>query len=227
MESALDDAGFWNRVARKYARDPITDMPGYDRTIERTRELLAPTDHVLELGCGTGTTALRLAPSVASLVGTDISGEMIAIAREKAKNCPKVRFAVAAAGAVPGEDGTFDAVLAFNLLHLVGDPAATLREAYRHLKPGGLLISKTPCLSEMNALIRLAVPAMRLVGLAPNVSFFDAAALERMIEGAGFAVAERARHGSGRKDFRVFLVARKPDNGRPARPGPALESLGS
>jgi ubiquinone/menaquinone biosynthesis C-methylase UbiE len=36
-------------------------------------------------GCGTGTTALKLAPSLGRIMATDISGEMIAIAREKAR----------------------------------------------------------------------------------------------------------------------------------------------
>ena len=80
----------------------------------------------------------------------------------------------------------------------------------RALKPGGLLISKTPCLAEMNALIRFAVPVMRAIGKAPYVSFFSAAQLEAEIARMGFSIIERARHGSGRRDPRIFIVARKP-----------------
>ena len=64
-------------------------------------------------------------------------------------------------------------------------------------KPGCLFVSKTACLAEMNPLIRLAVPVMQLVGKAPYVAIFSATALEREIEAAGFAIVERARHGSG------------------------------
>jgi ubiquinone/menaquinone biosynthesis C-methylase UbiE len=207
------DARFWNRIAHKYAADPVKDMTGYERTLERTRDLLRSADSVVELGCGTGTTALKLAPCVSRIVGTDVSSEMIAIAREKAAAgaCHNAEFAVAAAGHAPGADGSFDAALAFNLLHLIGDRPAMLREVLRLLKPGGLFISKTPCLSEMNPLIRLAVPVMRLVGKAPFVAFFSAAELESEIARAGFTIVERARHGSERKDVRVFIVARKPD----------------
>ena len=42
MIATTDDARFWDRAARKYARDPIKDMAGYERTVERTKELLAP-----------------------------------------------------------------------------------------------------------------------------------------------------------------------------------------
>jgi hypothetical protein len=64
----------------------------------------------------------------------------------------------------------------------------------------------------MNPLIRLALPVMQLVGKAPHVAIFSPTALEREIEAAGFAIIERARHGSGRKDARIFIVARKAGN---------------
>jgi ubiquinone/menaquinone biosynthesis C-methylase UbiE len=204
------NARFWNRAARKYVADPIQDMAGYERTLARTRGLLRNSDSVSELGCGTGTTALKLAPSVARIVATDVSSEMIAIAREKAiaQACSNAEFAVAAARRAPGADGSFDAVLAFNLLHLIVDLPLMLRDVHRLLKPGGLFITKTPCLSEMNPLIRFAVPVMRFVGKATFVAFFSAAELESEIARAGFTIIERARHGSERKDARIFIVAR-------------------
>ena len=145
------------------------------------------------------------------MVATDLSGEMIAIAREKAtaQACHNAELAVATPDRAPWPEGSFDAVLAFNLWHLVADRASALAQVHRLLKPDGLLVSKTPCLAEMNPLIRLAVPVMRLVGKAPYVAFFSAAALESEIAGAGFAIIERARHGSRRKDARIFIVARK------------------
>ncbi|MBB5050595.1 cyclopropane fatty-acyl-phospholipid synthase-like methyltransferase [Afipia massiliensis] len=59
--STASDARFWDRSSRKYAVSAIADQAGYERTLDRTRALLGPNDRVLELGCGTGTTALRLA----------------------------------------------------------------------------------------------------------------------------------------------------------------------
>lgn len=207
----VDNARFWDRAARKYARSPIADMEGYERTLDHVRRLLKTTDVAIELGCGTGTTALKLAPSLARLVATDVSPEMIAIAREKAaaENCANVEFAVATPDAAPYADASFDAALAFNVLHLIEDRAAALRGVHRLLKPGGLFLSKTPVLSEMGFLIRLLVPVMQAFGKAPYVGFFSAEELEREIAGAGFEIVERARHGSTKKDVRTFLVARK------------------
>lgn len=213
MSATGDNTRFWDRKARKYAADPIKDMAGYERTLERTRQLIEGRAAVLEIGCGTGTTALRLAASVERLIGTDVSGEMIAIAREKAEReqCRNVEFVVADAATAPGAAGAYDAVLAFNVLHLVADRRAALGHVHRLLKPGGLLISKTPCLAEMSILIRLAVPVAQVFKQAPDVAFFDAGKLEADVAAAGFTVQERARHGSGRKDPRILIVAAKPE----------------
>ncbi|MCB1546932.1 MAG: methyltransferase domain-containing protein [Hyphomicrobiaceae bacterium] len=210
--STAADQRFWDRHARKYARDPIKDMAGYERTLEHTRARLTGADTVLELGCGTGTTALKLAPHVARLLATDISPEMIAIARDKAAaaGCANLHLATGTPDRIDASDGTFDAVLAFNLLHLVADRRQAYGEVRRLLKPGGLFITKTPCLSEMNVLIRLMVPVMRLIGKAPHVSFFTAGDLEREIAAAGFTIVERARHGSTGKDPRIYIVASTP-----------------
>ncbi len=217
MPSQSADARFWDRVARKYAKHAIKDPAGYQRTLDRTRELMPADAQVLELGCGTGTSALALAPRVDRIVATDISAEMTTIAREKAaaQDCRNIELTVATPNAMPWPDATFDCVLAFNLLHLVPARGEMLAAARRLLKPGGLLITKTPCLAEMNPLLRLAVPVMRAIGQAPYVDFFSGAELEREVASAGFAIVERARHGSGRKDSRVFLVARKPETGAP------------
>ncbi len=211
----IDDARFWNRIARKYATHPIKDLDGYDRTLDRICHFLSGTDSVLELGCGTGTTALKLAPHVRRILATDASSEMIAIARERAsaQACENVEFATATSDCVPAPDSAFDAVLAFNMLHLIADRASLFSDVHRLLKPGGVFISKTPCLSEMNPLIRLAVPVMRLLGKAPtSVAFFSATELESELMHAGFTIVERGRHGSGRKDARIFFVARETDS---------------
>lgn len=211
--SSAAKARFWNRVARKYARDPIADPAGYEATLRRVQSLLSRDDSVLEIGCGTGTTALRLAGHTRRWLATDVSPEMVAIAREKlaAQPVPPLRFEVADADLSMAGDASQDAVLAFNVLHLVSDLDAALGAAAASLKPGGLFISKTPCLAEMNPLVpRLLVPLMRALGKAPAVLVFDAAGLQARIERHGLAIEAVERHGTTRKDIRVFIVACKP-----------------
>lgn len=210
--SSAGDARFWDRASEKYARSTIKDQAGYERTLERMREMLPATARVLELGCGTGTTALRLAGGVHSYAATDISPGMIAIAEGKLAAGPlaPLTFRTATAETLAGEGTRYDAVLGLNYLHLVRDLPATLRAIHALLEPGGLLISKTPCLGDMNPLIRLVLlPVMRAVGLAPTVIVFDTNELERMIGEAGFEIVARESHASKGKDARPFIVARR------------------
>ena len=213
--AAARKARFWDRIARQYAADPIADMAGYEATLQRVLSLLHPGQDVLEIGCGTGTTALRLSPFTRRLLATDVSQQMINVAREKLAERPMAQlgFAVADADAQVFGQGIYDAVLAFNMLHLVSDLDLALAQAVRALRPGGLLISKTPCISEMNPLVRwLALPLMRAIGKAPDVLLcLDAAQLRSAMVRQGLRIEVVERHGTRGKDFRVFIVARKPD----------------
>ncbi|MDU0341523.1 class I SAM-dependent methyltransferase [Bosea rubneri] len=209
--STASDARFWDRSSRRYARSRISDQAGYERTLEQVRALLKPGDTVLELGCGTGTTALRLADGVGSYLATDISSGMIAIAEEKrtAGPVPGLAFRAATAEAVASEGARFDAVLAFNYLHLVRDLGGTLRSIHALLAPGGLFVSKTPSLGDMNPLIRLVLPLMQMIGKAPYAGIFSAQDLSARIAAAGFEVLSVERHASKGKDSRPFIVARR------------------
>ncbi len=210
--STANDARFWDRISRKYARDAIADQGGYERTLDRTRALLKPDDQVLELGCGTGTTALRLAGDVRSYLATDLSAGMIEIAREKqsVNAVPNLDFQIATAEASILEAGRFNAVLGFNYLHMVRDVPGTLRRIHTLLAPGGLFISKTPCLGDMNPLLSLVLlPAMRAIGKAPYVSVFRQAELCRLVSSAGFDLIATENHASRGNDRRPCIVARK------------------
>lgn len=209
--STASDARFWDRSSGRYAKAKISDQAGYERTLDRVRALLKPDDSVLELGCGTGTTALQLAGGVESYLATDISAGMIAIAEEKLVASPTaaLAFRKATAEALASEAARFDAVLGFNYLHLVRDLAGTLRSIHALLAPGGLFISKTPCLGDMNPLIRLALPVMRAVGMAPYAGVFRARELSELVAAAGFEILGTERHASRGKDGRPFIVARK------------------
>lgn len=215
MASETLEAQFWDRAASKYAGSKVADMAAYERTLDRTRHFLRDTDHVFEFGCGTGTTALKLAPNVGHILATDISREMIAIANEKAKseNCGNATFEAAEPESTRWADETFDGVLAFNVLHLINDRVPVLKNIQRILKPGGYFISKTVCLRDMNPFaipfLKAAISVMQMVGKAPSVAFVSAKEIESEIEAAGFTIVERGYHASKGKGIRPFLVAQK------------------
>ncbi|MGX9352104.1 class I SAM-dependent methyltransferase [Shimia sp. W99] len=207
------DAKFWDGIAEKYARSPIKDMAGYEYTLERTRSYLTPNDSVLELGCGTGSTALLLAGSTGQIVASDISDGMLDVGRRNARDqgIDNVHFLCGDAHS-PALDGRqFDAIMAMNVLHLVEDLDAVLARAHALLKPGGVLISKTPCLSDSNlfmrGLFRVMIPVMQLFRRAPFVAYLSTPQLERKIEAAGFKLIERVSIPA--KGGRPYLVARR------------------
>lgn len=210
--SIARDIRFWDKSSRRYAESAIADPDGYARTLERTRARLRPGASVLELGCGTGTTALRLAGSVRSYLATDFSSEMIAIAKDEpaVRSIPGLFFRVATAEELILGKDRFDVVLGFNFLHLVRDVPGTLRTIHALLNPGGLFISKTPCLGDMNPLLRLLLlPAMKVVGMAPHASSFGASILEQRINESDFDILLVERHASKGIDNRPFIVACK------------------
>ncbi|MEL7116508.1 MAG: methyltransferase domain-containing protein [Pseudomonadota bacterium] len=204
------DAAFWDRIARKYAADPIKNQTAYEATLAAVRAHFKPSDRVLEIGCGTGSTALLLAGDVARYTGADISGGMIEIAREKlaAEPIDGLDFVVAPVNETRFDAGAYDAVLGFNILHLVSDLPAALARAHALLKPGGLYITKTPCLGDMGFHIRLIVPLVKLFQRARfHVGYLTAPGLEAQVADAGFDIVE-SRVFDGAKHAR-FLVARK------------------
>jgi predicted TPR repeat methyltransferase len=205
---ARSDAAFWDKIAPKYATDPIGNPEAYTATLTQMRAMLRPDARVLELGCGTGSTALELAGGVASYVGTDIAPAMIEIARAKqgADTPVGLSFEVAEAGALPR--GPFDAILALNLLHLVRDLEGVVAQVFDTLPSGGLFISKTALLAEAPWYVRIAIPVMRAIGKAPHVRNLGRAELQGILTEAGFELAETLLQPDTAP--RLFVVARKP-----------------
>lgn len=58
-DPAARKAHFWDRSAREHATHPIADMSGYEAKRRRVRGLLSVEMNVLQIGCGTGSTALH------------------------------------------------------------------------------------------------------------------------------------------------------------------------
>jgi len=203
------DASFWDRNAEKYSKSPIKNMDAYRETMDRTRAHLKPGDNVLEVGCGTGSTALLLAPKVKHITGSDISAKMIEIAQGKVvDDKPKnVDFLQCTPFDEQLKDRSYDAVMAFSFLHLVEDLPATLARIHALLKPGGLLISKTVCLAEQTRLWGVPIAVMRCFGLAPYVNLLTAHALESAITDARFKILETGFY-PARPPAR-FVVAKK------------------
>ncbi len=199
-------AQFWNRFADRYAARPIKDTAAYEALLADVAGRLLATDRVLEIGCGTGGTAIRLAPAVAAYTATDFSDQMVRIARSK-RAPDNLRFTVSTAETAL-EGGPFDAILAFNVLHLVTDLPGLLRELYRSLHPGGLLISKTWCFADLGIRPRALFAVLKTFGLFPPATSLNETQLRLMLQDAGFQIIDQRVFGT--RPQNPYIVARKP-----------------
>jgi demethylmenaquinone methyltransferase/2-methoxy-6-polyprenyl-1,4-benzoquinol methylase len=124
------------------------------RMVESVRA--APRDRVLDVATGTGLVAQALVRHYGcDVVGLDQSPQMLGRARERVAADPelrgRVRLLEGEAERLPFADGEFDHLTFTYLLRYVEDPAATLTELARVVKPGGRIAS-----------LEFAVPAQPL-----------------------------------------------------------------
>ena len=200
---------FWDKVADKYSRRPIADEASYQHKLEKSQSYFRPDMKLLEFGCGTGGTAIIHAPHVQHIRAIDISPKMIGIAKSKveAAGVENVAFEVQTIEDLDAPDGSFDAILGLSIMHLVKDKDAVLKKVFRLLKPGGVFISSTVCMTDLAMLIRYVVPIMQFFGQAPFVAFFNREELLESIKATGFEIDYDWRPG---KREAVFIVAKKP-----------------
>ncbi|HAA05269.1 MAG TPA: class I SAM-dependent methyltransferase [Syntrophobacteraceae bacterium] len=124
----------------------LDSLPYFRQYKQRSHELLALSSGltVLEVGCGLGDDALRMAELVGPnglVVGVDTSARMI----EEALGCSladvRIRFAQADARNLPFKEGSFARCRVDRTLQHIKDPQRVIREMVRVLRPGGLLLA--------------------------------------------------------------------------------------
>lgn len=204
---------FWNTTAESYAAKPVADPASFERKIEITSALMRPDHTVLEIGCGTGSLAVRLAPYAAEVHGLDISREMVRIARDKAKaqGVSNVHFHEGAfdEGFDRFGPSSVDGLCAYSVLHLMQDRPGALRRMFALLRPGGFLVCSTVCLAESWVPYRPLIRVMQWLGKAPWVDVgLSKQRLHADVRDAGFVELETPDVGA--KAMVDFLVARKP-----------------
>lgn len=199
---------FWNRIADNYARQPIGDLTAYQHKLSATSALLKPDMHLLEFGCGTGSTALVHAPNVRSIQAIDFSGEMIRIAKEKANTAgvENVGFQVQSIDTLEAKENSFDAILGMSILHLLPNRQEVIAKVFNLLKPGGHFFSSTLCIGDGNPIIPMVLPLIRALGKAPYVGKFTSVELLAELEQAGFTIKEQWRP---KKSGALFVIANK------------------
>jgi 2-polyprenyl-3-methyl-5-hydroxy-6-metoxy-1,4-benzoquinol methylase len=172
---------FWDRLAGAWSQPTEESGQTDTKVLVKTRPYLRDTDTVLDYGCAKGSVDLRLAAAVKAIHGIDL------------------------------ECQSFDVVLAFAIFHLLEDAPQALLRIGALLKPGGLLISVTPCLGEKGTLpVRFVMLLVRLatrLGVVPRVWRCSIGELQESMEAAGLAAIEIEELVHSTSEY--FVVARK------------------
>lgn len=181
-----------------------TEAEAYDRLnaafAERIVARVAPRagERVLDVGCGNGALCLALAPTVASATGLDLSGPMLARARERvaAAGLDNVDLVQGDAQVVGLPDASFDAVVSRFGVMFFDDPVAAFSNVRRMLRPGGRLVFA--CWQAMPAnewimvpvgaaLAHVPVPPLGEPGAPGPFALADPERVQSVLDGAGFA----------------------------------------
>lgn len=205
---------FWDKASQNYDKTEERFEHIHRTTREKTKKHLKATDVVLDYGCGTGTKSCELAHLVKEIHGIDISSKMIEIAKRKAfkSKVENVTFERTKIFDERFRSGSFDVVIAFNMLHTVPCPQKTVQKIEDLLKPEGLFISVTPCLQEKKSLfVSLQIYLMRILskaGIIPiPIRELVGSDLDALIEVGDLEIVESEMIFSGASSY--FITAKK------------------
>lgn len=175
---------FWDKVSGFYDFfETAYNGKVYRNLGKRVAEEIGQNDVVLECACGTGAISKYIAPNCKQLVATDFSEGMLKQTAKKCKNYTNVKIRRADMTQLMYRDNMFDKVVAGNVIHLLEEPFAAIKELERVCKAGGKIIIPT----YINASDRTNQKAVRLLEFA-GADFkrqFDINSYRKFFEDAG------------------------------------------
>jgi ubiquinone/menaquinone biosynthesis C-methylase UbiE len=164
------------------------DRPLDERVLRFALDVVAQAGtqpRVLDLGCGDGRYAARLAAAGAEVTGVDPSKEALERARREHPDLELV--SPERNGRLPVADNSFDALTCLNVLEHVADTQLLLSEAQRVLVPGGRLVVAVPWHGRLkNGAISLTSFERHHDPLQPVLRFYTSRSLRRLLEELGF-----------------------------------------
>ena len=205
---------FWDKAAKNHDKTEERFEYIHSKSRENAKKYLNVSDIVLDYGCGTGTTACELASQVKEIHALDTSSKMIEIAKKKAamSAIENANFVQTDIFDKRYQRESFDVILAFNMLHTVGDVREIMRRIYELLKPEGLFISVTPCLQEkMSFLVSIQIQLVRLLtktGIIPiSIRRLRSSELDDLMAKGNFQTIDAEKIYKGASSY--FIVTKK------------------
>ncbi|MCF6350869.1 MAG: class I SAM-dependent methyltransferase [Flavobacteriaceae bacterium] len=185
---------FWNRLSKNY--DKQAKDKAYKLIIDKSKKHLKTNDIVLDFGCATGLYSVEFANNVKEVQAFDMSSEMIKIAKDKAKNIQvnNISFTQTTLFDERYKEGSFDTILALNILLYFEDMDKVLNRMSKLLKPNGLIITSTACLKERRTIIGVLsssiILILKKIKILPYLKYYTIRELEETISNSRFKIIE-------------------------------------
>lgn len=185
---------FWDRIAGLYDLAEKLNRRANSKAANRVAELVPSGALVLDCAAGTGAFSLAASERAGEILCTDLSQPMLdrAAGNARRKGARNIRFALRDLTHLPEPDGSFDAVIAANVLHLLPDPEQAVRELWRVTRPGGRLILPTYLQGETRAGFRAVIWLYRLAGFRFQ-NAFTMESYRAFLEGLGLGIVHIER----------------------------------
>jgi ABC-2 type transport system ATP-binding protein len=183
----------WSKFARSFEADQehIAGKSSIQALVTRLQEE-RDLKEVIEFGCGTGRFTRAIAKNAKHIVATDLSDEMVEVAKIRLGRFPNVTVQKSDCCRTSFPSARFDTILMVNLIHVIENPSAALGESCRILRNGGklLIASGTGYGAKESDVKRRVTRFLERWGMPPssyqpNIS---PDALSFLVEGAGFRV---------------------------------------
>lgn len=176
---------FWDKISGVYDLfETVYNGKVYCKLGEKVAEEIGQNDIVLECACGTGAISERIAPKCRYLAATDMSGKMLRQTAKKCRRYSNIRIKRADITRLKCRDDRFDKVVAGNVIHLLEDPYAAVKEMERVCKPGGKIIIPT-YINASDGVNKWAVRFLEAIGVHFKRQF-DLHSYQAFFENAGY-----------------------------------------
>ena len=157
---------FWDKVAGLYDLFVNIQNGEVNRKLVKTVSgMIESTDTVLECACGTGMLSKGIAPKCKELIATDFSVGMLKEAKRNCEYLTNIKFKKADIMKLNCKDDTFDKVVAGNVIHLLDNPYAALKELLRVCKKDGKVIIPTYVSSENRRKSLILIAVLEKIGV--------------------------------------------------------------
>ena len=201
---------FWDRQAKDFAKQQQNIRLTDNKDFVNTLKYLDAGDAVLDYGCGAGIVANGIADKVKEVHAIDISSKLIELAKDKARErgIENVHYAHTTIFDERYEKESFNAILAFRVLHVLEGVESVVHRINELLKPGGVFISVTACMGNRWAFLKPLVFLLGKIGLMPqHINLFRFPEVEGMMTIENLQIVEC--EDLGERPPHYFIVAKK------------------